>query len=212
MLALLMAVPASAQTPAAAPAEQEAVAARGDAVHEVQYRQGGAPRRMGGWQRQGGARKGHRHHRRPTVAGLALRFKQELGLSTQQVDALKKIGFDARRAAIKRSAERKLAQLDLMETRMADKVDMGKVESEVRKIEKIKADGTIARIRANEQAKAQLTPEQREKLKNLLAERMKAMRERMQQRMRPGGPGGMRPGSGGMEPPDEGPTPMEEQQ
>jgi hypothetical protein len=42
-------------------------------------------------------------------------------------------------------------------------------------------DGQIARIRANEEAKAQLTAQRRDKLKGLLAERWKAMRERMQQ-------------------------------
>lgn len=68
-----------------------------------------------------------------------------------------------------------------MALRMGDTVDMGKVEAKVREIEKLRGDGQIARIRANEQAKAQLTAEQRDKLKSLMAERWKSRRERMQQ-------------------------------
>ena len=163
MLALAMTVPASAQTPAVAPAAQDDAAARGDMIQEVQYRPGGPQRQMGGRQRQGQFRKGHRHHRRPSFAGLALRFRQELGLSTQQVDALRKIGLDARRAAIRRNTDRKIAQLDLMALRTTDTVDMGKAEAKVREIEKLRGDDTIAKIRAHEEAKAQLTADQRDK-------------------------------------------------
>ena len=41
MLALAMTVPASAQTPAVAPAAQDDAATRGDMIQEVQYRPGG---------------------------------------------------------------------------------------------------------------------------------------------------------------------------
>ena len=68
-----------------------------------------------------------------------------------------------------------------MALRMGDDVGMSKVEATVREIEKLRGDGQIARLRANEQAKAQLTAEERDKLKGLMAERWKAMRERMQQ-------------------------------
>jgi Spy/CpxP family protein refolding chaperone len=174
MLALAMTVPASAQTPEIVPAAQIEPAAQGDGIRTVQYRPGGPQRQIGQGQKPRHGRHGmfgHRRHHRPTFAGLALRHRQELGLSTQQVDSLRTIGTDARHAAIRRGADRKNATLDLMALRKGDTVDMGKVEAKVREIEKLRGDGQIARIRVNEQAKAQLTAEQRDKLKGLMTER-----------------------------------------
>jgi len=123
-----------------------------------------APGRQGRWQRA----FGHRHgHRRPSFVGMVLMNRQELGLTTQQVDSLRTLGMDSRRAAIRRHGDLQIAKLDLMSLRFSDPVDMGKVEAKVREIEKFKGDGRIAAIRTAEAAKAQLTAEQREKLKSL---------------------------------------------
>jgi len=125
-------------------------------------------RHFGGWQRH--MRHGH-FRRGRSVIGFALRHRQELSLTPQQVETLKKLGMDSRRAAIRAGADRKVAQLDLMTLRQSDPVDMGKVEAKVREIERLRADSRLAAIRMDEQAKAQLTPEQREKLKGLAAAR-----------------------------------------
>lgn len=120
--------------------------------------------RQGGWQRG----FGHRHgHHRPSFVGMVLMNREKLGLTTQQVDSFRKLGMDSRRAAIRRHADLQIAKLDLMSLRWSDPVDMGKIEAKVREIEKFKGDGSIARIRTAEAAKAQLTAEQREKLKSL---------------------------------------------
>jgi len=130
----------------------------------------------GGWQRHMGERgRSHGHHR-PSFIGMLLRNRQQLGLTAQQVDSLRKLGMDSRRAEIRQRADRQVAQLDLMSLRFSDPVDMGKVEAKVREIEKLKGDGRIAAIRTAEAAKAQLTPEQREKLKGLWAARMQQRR------------------------------------
>jgi Spy/CpxP family protein refolding chaperone len=133
-----------------------------------------------GWQRHG------RHHRMPTLAAIALRHRAEIGLTPQQVESLEKLQMDARRAGIQGRANVQLAALDLGGLLRTDPVDMTKVEAKVREIEKLRADGRIAMIRTNEQSKAQLTADQRDKLKAL-------MQARWQQRMRrgaeePGGP------------------------
>jgi Spy/CpxP family protein refolding chaperone len=125
-------------------------------------------RRFGGWQRH--MRHGHSRQGR-SVIGVALRHRQELNLTPQQVDSLKKLGMDSRRAAIRAGADRRVAQLDLMSLRQTDPVDMGKVEAKVREIGRLRADSRLAAIRTDEQAKAQLTPEQREKLKGFAAAR-----------------------------------------
>jgi Spy/CpxP family protein refolding chaperone len=123
-----------------------------------------APGRPGRWQRG----FGHRHgHHRPSFVGMVLMNREKLGLTTQQVDSFRKLGMDSRRAGIRRHADAQIAKLDLMSLRFSDPVDMGKIEAKVREIEKLKGDGSIARIRTAEAAKAQLTPEQKEKLKSL---------------------------------------------
>src|SRR2546422_594558 len=123
-------------------------------------------RHFGGWQRH--MRHGHSRHGR-SVIGIALRHRQELSLTPQQVDTLKKLGMDSRRAAIRAAADRRVAQLDLVSLRQTDPLDMGRVEAKVREIERLRADSGLAAIRTDEQAKAQLTQEQREKLKGLAA-------------------------------------------
>ena len=127
-----------------------------------------APGRPGGWQRGFGH---FQRHRRPSFIGMVLMNRQELGLTTQQVDSLRTLGMDFRRAAIRRHGDLQIAKLDFMSLRSSDPVDMGKIEAKVREIEKFKGDGRIAAIRTVEAARAQLTAEQREKLKSLWAAR-----------------------------------------
>jgi Spy/CpxP family protein refolding chaperone len=130
-------------------------------------------RHFGGWPRH--MRHGHTRQGR-SVIGVALRHRQELSLTPQQVETLKKLGMDSRRAAIRAAADRRVAQLDLMSLRQTDPVDLGRVEAKVREIERLRADSRLAAIRTDEQAKAQLTPEQREKLKALAAARWERRR------------------------------------
>jgi len=162
----------AAEPPDMSPAADEGAGAGGNRPGM----QGG--QHHGGWQRNmGQSQRGrsHRHHR-PSFIGMLLRNQQQLGLTAQQVDSLRKLGMDSRRAEIRRSADRQVAQLDLMSLRFSDPMDMGKVEAKVREIEKLKGDDTIARIRTADAAKGQLTPEQKEKLKGLSAARMQHQR------------------------------------
>ena len=130
-------------------------------------------RGRGGWQKH----VGHRHMRRGrSIVFMALRNQKELGLSPQQVTSLQQLGMDAGRASIKRRSDGQLAKLDLFGLLRAEPVDMAKVEAKIRDIERLKADGAIARIRTNEAAKAQLTPEQKEKLKAMWTSRMQQQR------------------------------------
>jgi len=184
-LTLAMAPPAAAEPPdAVVLAQAGETAPVADAQPGVRGPMPGRRGDMRGegqrWQRHG------RHHRMPSLAAIALRHRAELGLNPQQVESLQKLQMDARRAGIQRRANVQLAALDLGGLLRSEPVDMAKVEAKVREIEKLRADGRLAFIRANEQGKAQLTADQRDKLK--------ALREaRWQQRMRrgaeePGGP------------------------
>lgn len=137
---------------------------------------------------RGEGQRGQRHwrqHRMPSLAAIALRHRAELGLNPQQVESLQKLQMDARRAGIQRRANVELAALDLGGLLRSDPVDMAKVEAKVREMEKLRADGRLDFIRANEQGKAQLTADQRDKLKALREARWQHMRRGAEE---PGGP------------------------
>jgi hypothetical protein len=114
---------------------------------------------------------------RPLIT-IALGHRAELGLSPQQVEALERLRADFSREAVKRDADLRVAEMDLETLRRADPVDLARVEAKVREIERARADLRVARIRTIEQGKAQLTAEQREKLRMLAAEPRPLIRPR----------------------------------
>jgi Spy/CpxP family protein refolding chaperone len=177
-LALGMALPAGAQTLdgvqlAQTPTDTTRPApGPGARPHWGQRPEGhGAKHGHHGWQRRA---KAHRF----SLSGLALRHQKDLALSPAQVNGLRLLGTEAQRDAIKREAEQRLAELDLGTMMAPDPADpnkprdLAKIETKVREIEKLRADGRVARIRNLEQSRQVLTPEQREKLRTLLSQRM----------------------------------------
>ncbi len=106
---------------------------------------------------------------RPLIT-LMLRYKDELGLSPDQVQSLERLRADFQREAIRRDADLRIAEMDLATLLEKDPVDLGQVEAKVKEIERQRGDLRLARIRAIEQGKAQLSPEQRGKLRTLLTE------------------------------------------
>jgi Spy/CpxP family protein refolding chaperone len=109
-----------------------------------------------------------------------LSHRADLGLSEAQVSALERLRADFQREAIRRDADLRVAETDLRALLASEPVDMGRVEAKVREIERLRADLRLARIRTIEQGKGQLSIEQRERLRALLAE---------PPRPRTGGPG-----------------------
>jgi Spy/CpxP family protein refolding chaperone len=106
---------------------------------------------------------------RPLIT-MMLDHRRELGLTPVQVQELERLRTGFQRDAIKLEADQRVAQIDLGTLLGADPVDLAKVEAKVRDIERFRGDLRIARIRAIEQAKAQLTAEQRSRLVSLLGE------------------------------------------
>ncbi len=112
---------------------------------------------------------------RPLIT-IMLNNRQELGLTPAQVEALERLRGDYQREAIKRDADIRVAEMDLGALLRPDPADpakpadLGKVEAKVRELERLRAEQRLARIRAIEAGKAQLTPEQRAKLGTVLAE------------------------------------------
>ena len=106
---------------------------------------------------------------RPIIS-IMLSHRQDLGLTAAQVKELERLKADFTREAIKRDADLRVAEMDIATLLKSDPVDLNKVEAKIRESERTRADLRIARIRAIEQAKAQLTEDQRAKLASLLAD------------------------------------------
>ena len=118
------------------------------------------------WSRVGG---GLNREERPLIS-LMLSHRERLGLSAEQVRQLERLRDDFERESIRKDADQRIAELDLEKLLDASPVDLAKVEAKVREIEKIRADLRLARIRAVEKGKEQLTPEQRSRLQDILGE------------------------------------------
>jgi Spy/CpxP family protein refolding chaperone len=182
-LGLGLAVPAAAQQArdaTSAPPAEEMHRAGDDAAHRGHGPRGEFRGRLGhgehggamaGWHRGGFHRDHHRHGR--LLFGFVMRHRQELGLTPAQLESFQKLATDYRRDAIKRQADMKLARVDLGAMLRPDQanpgkaVDMTQAEAKVREIERARGDMMLSRLRAMEQGKALLTPEQRAKLVTL---------------------------------------------
>jgi len=109
------------------------------------------------------------HVARPVIT-LMLRNRNELGLSPAQVETLERLRADFQREATRREADLRAAEKELAALLDAERVDLAQVETKVREIERQRSDLVLARLRTIEQGKDQLTPDQRSKLRTLLAE------------------------------------------
>jgi Spy/CpxP family protein refolding chaperone len=99
---------------------------------------------------------------------IMLHHRAELGLSADQVSRLETLRGDFTREAIRRDADIRIAELDLASLLEQDSPDLSKVEAKVREAAQLRADLRIARLRAIEQGKAVLTPEQQTRLQTML--------------------------------------------
>jgi hypothetical protein len=103
-----------------------------------------------------------------------LRQRAQLGLSPAQVESIERLTIDFAREVIRRQADWQIASLDLatmLDPDPADpakELDLGRVEAKIREIERIDGDLELARLRAIEAGKAQLSAEQRAKVGALL--------------------------------------------
>lgn len=105
-------------------------------------------------------------HRGRLVSAM-LHSKDELGLTPEQIRTLKEVRADFQRGTITRTAEIKLAAVDLRGLMEQDTLNLPKVEAQVRKIASLHADQRVAGIKMVQAGKAVLTPEQREKFQLL---------------------------------------------
>ncbi len=123
-----------------------------------------------------GGREGMSHHRpgqweRGGWISRALRYEDQLGLSQDQVTKLRALRLESRKETLRRVADLRGAQLDLGALLHAETPDLAKIEAQVRRIESLRTDLRMSRIRTSLEARALLTLEQQKQLRALRSER-----------------------------------------
>lgn len=110
----------------------------------------------------------HLHH--------LLKHQKELGLTEEQVTKLKAIDLDMDRAWIKGRADIRIVERELLALLEDDKSDLSAIEAKVKQSEMLEVTLRMVAYKAQRDALAVLTPEQREKAK---ASHERMMREMM---------------------------------
>lgn len=126
---------------------------RGDGRHEQ-----GMPRR-GGMGHPGMGMRGEEHPMWRHLMGL--------GLDEKQREAIREIRSTVMKEMIKKRADERLAGIELKELLDREPVNMKAVEAKLRQIETAKTEAHLSLIRAREEVKSQLTPEQRKKFREM---------------------------------------------
>ena len=91
-----------------------------------------------------------------------------LGLDDKQKDALKALRSKTMKDMVKKRADMQIAGIELKDLLDKDPVEMKAVEALLKKKESLKTEMTLAHIRAREEMKALLTPDQRKRLKEMM--------------------------------------------
>jgi len=92
----------------------------------------------------------------------------KLDLNANQRAAIREIRTSTAKAMIHQKADLKIARLELRELLHKEPVDMNAVEAQAKKAEGLRTAMLLDAIKAREEVKSKLTPEQRKKLKELL--------------------------------------------
>jgi len=129
-------------------------------------------------------------HEGPLIT-IMLEHKQELGLTLEQEQKLRDLRTEFAKESVRRSADIRVAEIELDSLLEQDRWDLAKVEPKVKQIATLQGDLRLARIKTLGAGLEVLTPEQLEKLKQV--------GHRMRPASGPGGygPGMMGPGWGG---------------
>jgi Spy/CpxP family protein refolding chaperone len=100
-----------------------------------------------------------------------LRHIMDLGLDEKQKEAFRALRSKTMKDMIKKRADKQIAGVELRDLLSKDVVDMKAVETSVKKSESLRTEMFLAHIRAHEEMKSMLTPEQRKRLKEMMAGR-----------------------------------------
>lgn len=91
-----------------------------------------------------------------------------LNLDEQQKALIGEIKSRMMKETIRKTADMSVVQIELKELLSQDPVDMKAVEAKVKQLEMMKTEMQLSHIRAMEDCKNKLTPEQRKKLREMI--------------------------------------------
>lgn len=92
----------------------------------------------------------------------------ELGISEDQVEALRNRHAEARKQMVQIHSQIKMNMIDVQNAAMREEIDMQTAEAKVREIGKLKGDMFMAMLQAMHDMRHTLTPEQRKKVKEMV--------------------------------------------
>jgi len=119
----------------------------------------GAPM-MGGMEHRGMGLMGAEHRMWRNLRGL--------GLDEKQAEAIKEIKSRVMKDTVRKRADFQVARIELKDILDKDPVDMNAAEAKLKQLSSMLTDIRLSHIKALEEVKAKLTPEQREKFKRNL--------------------------------------------
>ncbi len=90
-----------------------------------------------------------------------------LGLDEKQKDSIREIRIRVEKETVRKRAEIQVARIDLRAMLSKDQVDMGATEAQLKKIAAMQTEIRLAHIKSVQEIKAVLTPEQRNKWKEM---------------------------------------------
>jgi Spy/CpxP family protein refolding chaperone len=99
---------------------------------------------------------------------LVLWHARDLSLTPEQVRSLETLRGDFQRAADLQTAELQRLELELQGLLSRKEIDLTQVEARIRRMEALRTELRLGRIRTVEKGKATLTPEQWQKLQPLI--------------------------------------------
>ena len=91
-----------------------------------------------------------------------------LGLDEKQKEALRALRSKTMKYMLKKRADKQIAGIELKDLLDKDPVDMKAVEASVKKSESLRTEMFLAHIKAREEMKSLLTPDQRKRLKEMM--------------------------------------------
>ena len=106
--------------------------------------------------------------RSPGERHFLWRKLMSLDLTEKQKGAIKEIKSRSMKEAIKKRADLEIARIEMKDLLHKDSVDMGAIEAMLKKTESLRTDLRLSHIKAREEMKAMLTPEQKKKFKEML--------------------------------------------
>lgn len=92
----------------------------------------------------------------------------ELGMSEEQVEALRKRHAEAQKQMIQIGCQIKMNMIDVKNAVMREEMDMATAESKIREISKLKGDKMVAMVQAMHEMRQILTPEQCDKVREMV--------------------------------------------